>query len=561
MKKETKVKIFGGLVAVFGIVLLSGCTSNFCSEIDQAHIAYPYEQGVTVYCPKEDIPEEYTVDNSNADYPLSWKVYEGNDSLWAYIPVDTSGLFTAKKASYLSGTIITQAKTNLLKVPSYAYWKKVDEYVLDNAINLYAKAELIEENPDSLPSDTEIEAKVNTLKTTITANDVNPFSEPDCVGNEEGVTSNYDSILRNYGYWKFDGTNENGSHVVYGNWEKMNEDIKKDFDDAGYDGAALIPDADFASYYKSYITSKYSSVRTCLATRDRAEGYGHYGPSSNWSVPIETTDWGRAWSKGLLEGLIVYPVACLVDSLSFAIDPALSGMGQIIALIITTIIVRLVVMGLTFKGTMDQQKMQALQPQIAKIQAKYPNSKENQAQNQRLQQETMALYKRNKVSTLSTLLVLVVQFPVFISVWGALQGNAALSSGEILNLRLSDTISSVLTNFSGAWYTNSTGWWTALVLFLLMAALQFLSVKLPQWINKKRTQNQAKLTANPAADDNAKKMKWMTYGMLIFTIIMGFALPAAMGVYWAIGALMSMIQTVITQLIMKNHLNKKEGKR
>jgi membrane protein insertase Oxa1/YidC/SpoIIIJ len=47
-------------------------------------------------------------------------------------------------------------------------------------------------------------------------------------------------------------------------------------------------------------------------------------------------------------------------------------------------------------------------------------------------------------------------------------------------------------------------------------------------------------------------MKWVSYGMLIFTIIMGFALPAAMGIYWGIGALISMIQTWITQSIMLN---------
>ena len=227
----------------------------------------------------------------------------------------------------------------------------------------------------------------------------------------------------------------------------------------------------------------------------------------------------------------------------------------------TGIVVRLIVMALTFKGTMDQQKMQALQPQLAKIQAKYPNSKENQAQAQRMQQETMALYKRNKVSMASTFIVLIVQFPVFISVWGALQGSAVLSSGEILNLRLSDSISSVLTNFSGAWYANANGWWTAAVLFVLMSVLQFLSVKLPQWITKAQTKGQAKLTANPTQDDNTKRMKWMTYGMLIFTIIMGFALPAAMGVYWGIGALLSMAQTLITQLIMKKRFAKKQGKR
>lgn len=563
MKKTTKAKIFGGLVAIFGAALLSSCIGNFCSEVDQAHIAYPYEQGVTVYCKEEEIPEEYKVDNGNADYPLSWQPYasEGNTALWAYIPVNTAGLFTAKKADYLSNTILTSAKTNLIKAPSYAYWKRVDEIVLENAITLSAKASLLEENPDSLPTTEQINAKAKTMKASITSAEVNPFDQPDCIGNEEGVKPNYDSVLRNYGYWKFDGQNENGGHVLYGNWSAMNEQIKKEFDAAGYDGSALIPNRDFTTFYKQYITNKYSAVRTCIATRSRAEGYGHYGNSSNWSVQIQTTDWGRAWSKGLFEGLIVYPVACLVDALSFSLDPNLSGVGQIGALIITTIIVRLILMALTFKGTMDQQKTQALQPQIAKIQAKYPNSKENKAQAARMQQETMALYKRNKISMASTFIVLLIQFPVFISVWGALQGSAVLSTGEILNLRLSDSISSVLTNFSGAWYTNATGWWTAAVLFLLMSGLQFCAVKLPQWINKAQLKKQAKLTANPAQDDNSRRMKWITYGMLIFTIIMGFALPAAMGVYWAIGAILSMAQTLIMQLIVKKRLLKKQTRR
>jgi membrane protein insertase Oxa1/YidC/SpoIIIJ len=45
---------------------------------------------------------------------------------------------------------------------------------------------------------------------------------------------------------------------------------------------------------------------------------------------------------------------------------------------------------------------------------------------------------------------------------------------------------------------------------------------------------------------------------LIFTIIMGFSLPAAMGVYWGIGALISMIQTWITQVVMAKKQEKEK---
>lgn len=556
MKKSTKVKILGAFACLFGVAILTGCAQNFCEDIDKAYIAYPYEQGVTVYCNKEDIPEDYQTTDTTT-YPLSWQVFDGNDKLWAYIPVNTDGLFTAKKANYLTNTILASAKKNGVKIPTYAYWKRADELVLDHAIELSATVTLQKEDPDNLPTAEAIATKVSEIKASATAESINPFNVPDCVGNEDGVTENYQSILRNYGYWKFTGE----SDKLFGNWEAMNETIASEFDAAGYNGSALVPNQDFTTLYKNSIASCYNSARSCIATRSRDEGYGHYGESSNWSVPMKTIDWGGAWKKGLLEGLIVYPVAALVDVLSFQFDPALTGWGQIWALVITTLVVRLVVMALTFKGTLDQQKMQAMQPELAKLQAKYPNSKDNKAQAARLSQETMALYKRNKVSMFSPFLMMLIQFPVFMAIWTALSGNAALSSGEVLNLRLSDSLSSVLMNFSGAWYLNTTGWWTALVLFILMGGFQFCAMKLPQWITKAQTRKQVKLTANPTADDNANRMKMVSIVMFVFTLIMGFALPAAMGIYWAIGAIVSMLQTLITQLVIAKRVKKKRERR
>ncbi len=533
MKKKTKIKLFGLFGALFASFALSGCVANFCSDLDKANIAYPYEQGVTVYVDgKENVPEEYQKEG------LCFNPLEGNSDLWAYIPVDANGGFAAKKATYLNGTIIANAKNNSYSIPSFEYFKRIDTFLLKEAVG------------EAILNGYEVTVE------TVTAADINPFDVADCVGNEDGVNINEKSILRNFGYLKFVTETKDGDTNKYtfdfGNWLKWNEAIEKEI------GASNCPGSDFANYYKSAINSTVNNIRSCITTREGK--YGHYGSSGNWTVSMETTTWGDAWGKGLFEGLIVYPVAWLVDSLSLAMDPALSGVGQICALIITTIIVRLVLALLTFKSTSDQQKMQALQPQLAKIQAKYPNSATNNAEKMRLSQEQMALYKRNKVSMFSTIIGLVIQFPVFISVWGALQGSAVLASGEVLNLRLSDTIQSVLFNTSGTWYLNTTGWWTALILFIVMAVLQFLAMKLPQWITKAKTKNQARLTANPTADKNAKTMKYVSYGMLIFTIFLGFALPAAMGVYWAIGALLSMAQTAIVQAIISKKMGKKVRK-
>ncbi len=528
MKKETRTKLLGGLGLLVGALVLSGCTANFCSEEDKANMAYPYEQGVTVYCDKADIPSAYA--------PFAEQVWSDNDTVYKYIPVNTSGYYAAKKANFLTNTIISSAITSNYLIPSQAYFAAFDQKLLDEVVttaiaNGYTFKKDASGNPVTLMN-----------RSQLTAADINPFDSPDCVGNETNVKANSYSLLRNFGYLKFYDT---VNKTMWGNWKNWNVAIAETLKDS-----SQCPNADFSTLYQTDVNNKISQIRTCIATSEGT--YGHYGDSSNWEVKIGQTTWADAWHKGFLEGLIEYPVAWMVDVFARSFDKDLTGMGQIWAIVLVTLIVRVVVLALTFKSTMDQQKTQALQPQMAKLQAKYPNSNTNKAEAQRLSQEQMALYKRNKVNPLSVFLAMIVQFPVFIAVWGALQGSAVLSSGEVLNLRLSDTIQSVLMNVSGTWYQNTSGWWTALVLFILMSVFQWLAMMLPQWMTKKRTKNQAKVTANPAADKNTSTMKWVSYGMLIFTIIMGFALPAAMGIYWGIGALISMIQTWITQSIMLN---------
>ena len=202
--------------------------------------------------------------------------------------------------------------------------------------------------------------------------------------------------------------------------------------------------------------------------------------------------------------------------------------------------------------------MQLLQPELAKIQAKYPNANTNAAQKQRLSQEQMALYKKHNIHPFAALLVLIVQFPLFIAVWGAMQGSAALASDQVLNLYLSQSILDTLKTTTGL-PSNVNGWWTALVLFIVMSGLQFVSMKLPQWMQKRKEKRLPKLNANPALNKTNNTMKWVGYIMLAVIIIMGLTLPAAMGVYWIAGALFSICQTLVTQLIISRQEKKRRN--
>lgn len=566
MKKLSHKKIFIGLAALLGTGLLAGCTANFCSEEDQAQMAYPYEQGVTVYLSKNEYDTLKSADETRAlieeeeSQGIAGPAFVNsagtaiNEDIYKYVPYklnDNKQIeFTAAKSTFLQSIISSAYKSGLV-MPSLKYWASIDNYVLQASTYLAetgkaytvgqtASEEFIKGIEVTMPRGSEDKAKLF----------LNPYTKADYNG-EGGEEICEKSILRRNGYVKFSG--QGGS--LWGYWTSWNAELYKSSDPSlGMDN---VPTKDFTDYYKSQVATKVNQNRSCIATQEGQ--FGHYGNSSDWEVNISRKDWGYAWSKGFLEGLLVYPVSWLVDTFAYGMDQNLTGVGQIWAIVFVTLIVRCLLLLVSFRSTMDSQKMQALQPELAKLQAKYPNSNTNQAEKQRLATEQMALYKRHKIKPFRQILILIVQFPVFICVWSGLQGSAALSSGEFLGMRLSDNISSILFNVKGTWYLNENGWWTALVLFILMAATQVMAMMLPRIISKSQTKKMAKLSANPAQTDSQKQMKWVSIFMLVFTIIMGFMLPSAMGVYWLIGGLISMIQTLITQLVISKKSKEKRG--
>lgn len=578
MKKISHKKIFVGAAILLGGGLLASCTANFCSEVDQAQMAYPYEQGVTVYVSKDEYnalksadETKSLIEEQEANH-IAGPAYVDkennvlNENVYKYVPLtkkeDGTIEFTAKKASFLQGTVLSTASKNGYVMPSTKYWASIDNYVLEAATYEAYNSTLEADQKVAYSLGMSAPASFVSTLTASTPTDasawvVNPYAESDYDGGGE-VAQNTRSVLRTFGHLKFSG--DGGS--IWGYWAKWNSELYKSADPSlGIDNC---PTKDFVDFYQSQISSKVNQIRSCIATIEQGTnpgeyngGYGHYGNNSDWEIDITRKDWGYAWNKGFLEGLLVYPVSWLVDTFAYGMDSALSGVGQIWAIIFVTLIVRGILLLISFRSTMDSQKMQALQPEMAKLQAKYPNSNTNQAEKQRLAQEQMALYRRHKIKPFRQILILILQFPVFICVWSGLQGSAALSTGEFLGMRLSDNINSILFNVSGAWYYNQNGWWTALVLFILMAGTQVMAMLLPRIMAKAQTKKVAKMSANPAQSDTQKQMKWVSIFMMIFTIVMGFMLPSAMGVYWLISGLISMIQTFVTQLIISKSKNKK----
>ena len=101
------------------------------------------------------------------------------------------------------------------------------------------------------------------------------------------------------------------------------------------------------------------------------------------------------------------------------------------AMVVFTIMVRLVLTPLDIKSRMSMRKTSKLQPQMQALQKKYANDKE------KLNQKTAELYKKEHVNPLSSCLPLLLTWPILIAVFGAMRMAAnkelLIQLGQILN--------------------------------------------------------------------------------------------------------------------------------
>ena len=94
------------------------------------------------------------------------------------------------------------------------------------------------------------------------------------------------------------------------------------------------------------------------------------------------------------------------------------GFGWGLSIVLLTFTVRLAILPLSLKQIRSMRAMQELQPQMKKIQEKYKNDK------QRQQQEMMRFYQENEINPLASCLPLLLQIPVFISLYYMLKGDS-----------------------------------------------------------------------------------------------------------------------------------------
>ena len=116
----------------------------------------------------------------------------------------------------------------------------------------------------------------------------------------------------------------------------------------------------------------------------------------------------------ILSANILQPLIDIANAvLQFFHDNA--GFSWGMSIIALTIVTRALLIPLTYRQLKGMRALQALQPQIKEIQAKYKNDR------QRMQQEMMRFYQENKVNPFASCIPLVAQLPVFITLFYVLR--------------------------------------------------------------------------------------------------------------------------------------------
>lgn len=183
-----------------------------------------------------------------------------------------------------------------------------------------------------------------------------------------------------------------------------------------------------------------------------------------------------------------------------------------VAIILLTIVVRIVLLPLFYKGTKDQTLMQHLQPHIKKIQLDHKDDKEKQAR------AMMDLYKKYKLNPFSGFLLILVQLPLFIALFQIFSRGLAgpqFDTHTLLGLiNLGDK---------------------NVLLAIIAAIAQYFQTKMAMPAQSK---NKSADKDNPMASMG----KTMQYVGPFVTFFILMNLPAALGVYWIVSTGFSIVQ-------------------
>ncbi len=205
-----------------------------------------------------------------------------------------------------------------------------------------------------------------------------------------------------------------------------------------------------------------------------------------------------------------------------------------LAIIFTTVLIRLILYPFFHKGVKQQMLMQRIQPHVKKIQEQHKGDTQKQSE------ALMALYKEHGVNPFSSIILLLIQLPIMLAFyWVVRSGLAATQFSNLYSfIHAPLTVNTIFLGFIDL----SKASWPVLI----AAALgQFFQARLAIW-----------KAPNGSQPSQAEKMaRQMSFIAPLITILIFYSLPAAVALYWFVSSVFSIGQ----QYFVNKHLRAKYG--
>lgn len=187
-----------------------------------------------------------------------------------------------------------------------------------------------------------------------------------------------------------------------------------------------------------------------------------------------------------------------------------------LAIIIITVLIRLVLMPFMLRNYKSQQtmkvKMDALRPEMEDIQKRLKEAKEKgeKEEQMKLQQEMMGLYSKHGVNPLNMgCLPLIIQMPVIMGLYFAILHSPEVKAHQFLWFNLGEP---------------------DMIMMLIAGAVYFVQARVSLWTMPEQQKQQ---------------MKMFIYLSPIMIMVISFKAVAALPLYWAIGGFLLIIQTYL----------------
>ncbi len=191
-----------------------------------------------------------------------------------------------------------------------------------------------------------------------------------------------------------------------------------------------------------------------------------------------------------------------------------------LAIIILTLIIRILLTPLMVRSTRSSAKMQVLQPKMQELQERYADDP------QRLQQEMSKLYAENKFNPLGGCLPVFLQMPVFFALFSVIRDVASLSEGTPSFFNIVPDLS------VGPAQVIADSGWQAAIIYIFLDLLFGLLTLIPLLLN-------TRTTTDPT---QANTSRMMGIFMAVWMVWIGWGLPSGVLLYYNTSAIWQVAQ-------------------